>query len=283
MTGARARTGPTARVDADRTTTWEPAPEDVVWDLRRDARPASPCLLVLPHAGGSAHGYLRWAPLLAPDVGLLIGQYPGRGARYKEPLPSTMDELVHPILRHLPADCTELYVLGHSMGAMVAFEVVRQMEAAGRQVRGLIASSCRAPHLTDPDGTHPRRMTDDELVALLRQRGGTPEEILGHPDMRTMVLRTVRADFAIHCEFRWTGPPRPLRCPVTAVGGDRDPEVPAGALAAWTELSGAGGSAHALPGGHFYFEPDPSGLMAVIADAVRTAAPRPDASEGDPR
>ena len=116
-------------------------PDDVVWDLGSETGRRVD-LLVLPHAGGSAHAYLDWADLLPPGVGLLIGQYPGRGARYAEPLPASMDLLVDPIVAHLPSTAEQLIVLGHSMGGLVAFEIVRRLEALGRPVLGLVASAC---------------------------------------------------------------------------------------------------------------------------------------------
>ncbi|GAA2695404.1 thioesterase II family protein [Nonomuraea recticatena] len=242
--------------------------QDVVWDLGPGpGRRVN--LLVLPHAGGSAHAYLDWADLLPAGFGLLIGQYPGRGARYAEPLPESVDDLVDPIVAHLPPTADELIVLGHSMGGLMAFEIVRRLEELGRPVLGLVASACRAPHLPNPSPVHPETLSDDELVAVLRTRGGTPEEVLDHPQLRSMVMGTVRADFAIDDTYRFTGPTRVLRCPVAAVGGDSDPVVPLGDLARWAEASCSKVTTHVLPGGHFYFQDDPSALLSIAVMAGR--------------
>lgn len=118
--------------DDDRSPAFTPAPDDVVWDLPGEGEQRV-SLLVLPHAGGNAHAYAEWRAYLPADVRLLIGQYPGRGARFAEDLPRDVADLAGPVVAALPAGATdELVVLGHSMGSLVAFEVVRALQAAGR-------------------------------------------------------------------------------------------------------------------------------------------------------
>lgn len=240
-----------------------PAPEDVVWDLPGNA-PHRLSLLVLPHAGGNAHAYSVWREHLPADVRLLIGQYPGRGARYCEDLPGSVDDLALPVVEALPADTGALVVLGHSMGSLVAFEVTRALQAAGRTPRGLIASACRAPVLPNQCPVHPERMDDDELVAAIKARGGTDDGILDDPELREIVLPSIRADFAIDDVYRCTAPGVRLDCPVAVFGGDADPIVPVGMLAGWSGVAGHEIEPEVLPGDHFYFQQDLPGFFARL-------------------
>ncbi|MGW1468144.1 thioesterase II family protein [Streptomyces sp. NPDC002308] len=254
--------------------TTSPAPEDVVWDLPGDT-PHSLSLLVLPHAGGNAHAYGGWREHLPADVRLLIGQYPGRGARYCEDLPVSVDDLAQPVVDSLPADTGELVVFGHSMGSLVAFEVTRALRAAGRSPRGLIASACRAPVLPNQCPVHPERLDDDELVAAIKARGGTDDGILDDPELREIVLPSIRADFAIDDAYRCTAPDTRLDCRVTVFGGDADPIVPRDMLAGWSRVSGHEVVPHVLPGDHFYFQQDLRGFfdrLIPVLDAHRDSA-----------
>ncbi|MYY03554.1 MULTISPECIES: alpha/beta fold hydrolase [unclassified Streptomyces] len=256
------------------TTSPAPAPEDVVWDLPGDT-PHRLSLLVLPHAGGNAHAYGGWREHLPADVRLLIGQYPGRGARYCEELPLSVDDLAQPVVDSLPADTGELVVFGHSMGSLVAFEVTRALRAAGRTPRGLIASACRAPVLPNQCPVHPERLDDDQLVAAIKERGGTDDGILDDPELREIVLPSIRADFAIDDAYRCTAPDARLDCPVAVFGGDADPIVPAEMLGGWSQVTGDEVVPQVLPGDHFYFQQDLPGFFArlnPVLDALRESA-----------
>ncbi|MFJ8233540.1 thioesterase II family protein [Streptomyces sp. NPDC094448] len=251
-----------------------PHADDIVWDLPGDG-PQRTALLVLPHAGGNAHAYSDWRDRLPADVRLLIGQYPGRGARYSEELPTTIADLAGPVAAALPGDLPEdLVVLGHSMGSLVAFEVVRRLAAAGRPARALVASACRAPFLPNPSAVHPERLDDDQLVAAIKERGGTDDGILDEPELREIVIPSIRADFAIDDVYRCAADEASVDCPVTVIGGDQDPVVPVTALGRWAEITAAGFTEHVLPGGHFYFQQQLPAFFALL-DTVLGAAPAP--------
>lgn len=250
------------------------APEDIVWDLPGDA-PHSLSLLVLPHAGGNAHAYGVWREHLPADIRLLIGQYPGRGARYCEDLPGSADDLALPVVGSLPPDSGDLVVLGHSMGSLVAFEVTRVLQAADRTPRGLIASACRAPVVPNQRPVHPWQLDDDELVAAIKERGGTEDGILDDPELREIVLPSIRADFAIDDAYRCTTPNARLDCPVAVFGGDADPIVSVNMLADWSLVAGHNIVPNVLPGDHFYFQQDLPGFFArlnPVLEALRDPA-----------
>ncbi|MEU0406060.1 alpha/beta fold hydrolase [Streptomyces sp. NPDC006197] len=246
-----------------------PAPEDVVWDLPGDL-PHRLSLLVLPHAGGNAHAYSAWREHLPADVRLLIGQYPGRGARFSEDLPESVDDLALPVIDALPADTGDLVVLGHSMGSLVAFEVTRALQAVGRTPQGLIASACRAPVLPNQCPVHPERLDDDQLVAAIKERGGTDDGILDDEELREIVLPSIRADFAIDDAYRCTAPDVRLDCRVAVFGGDADPIVPVDMLDGWSLVAGHQVVPEVLTGDHFYFQQDLPGFFARLNPALET-------------
>ncbi|MET3988193.1 alpha/beta fold hydrolase [Streptomyces sp. PvR034] len=245
-----------------------PAPDDVVWDLPGEG-PQRLSLLVLPHAGGNAHAYAEWREHLPADVRLLIGQYPGRGARFAEELPRDIADLAGPVVAALPAGVTEeLVVLGHSMGSLVAFEVVRLLQAAGHTPRHLVASACRAPFLPNPSAVYPERLDDDQLVAAIKERGGTDDGILDEPELREIILPSIRADFAIDDVYRCADEAARVDCPVLVVGGDADPVVPAEALERWAQVTDHDFATRILPGGHFYFQQQLPAFFDLLSGAL---------------
>jgi len=241
---------------------------DVVWSVPEYPARPGPALLVLPHAGGNAHSYGPWRESLPEHIRLLLGQYPGRGARFIDPLPVGMDDLAEPVLRALPPDVDDLVVLGHSMGSLVAFEVARRLTAAGRAPRGLIVSACRAPDQPNPSPVHPESLNDDELVAVIQARGGTDGEILDEPELRELVLPAIRADFAIDDAYRCPAASHTLTCPVAVLGGDADPVVPVTALDGWARCTTGPIRVTTFPGGHFYHQRQLAAVMAAVSAAV---------------
>jgi surfactin synthase thioesterase subunit len=246
--------------------------EDVVWSLPEGPATGTLSLLVLPHAGGNAHAYTEWRDQLPDSVRLLIGQYPGRGARFADPLPTTIADLAEPVLACLPPDTSDLVVLGHSMGSLVAFEIARLLTENGRPPLAFIASACRAPHLANPSPVHPERLDDDELVAAIKARGGTDDGILDEPELREIIIPSIRADFAIDDAYRFTGADEVLACPVTVIGGDTDPVVPVAALPEWSRTTSAASAVQVLPGGHFYFQQQLPRFLSLITSVIEDVA-----------
>ncbi|WP_130799650.1 thioesterase II family protein [Streptomyces otsuchiensis] len=254
-----------------------PAPDDVVWRLPGSAPVQRTSLLVLAHSGGNAHAYSGWRAHLPEDVTLLVGQYPGRGARFSEELPGSLDDLAGPILAALPPGTGDLVVLGHSMGSLVAFEIARRLTEAGRPPRALIASACRAPFLDNPSVVLPERLDDDQLVAAIKERGGTDDGILDDPELREIVLPAIRADFGIDDVYRFDGALPAVDCPVTVLGGEADTVAPPEMLAPWAEVTSGGCVQEFLPGGHFYFQQQLDAFFvrvnAVLSGVESAAAP----------
>jgi pyochelin biosynthetic protein PchC len=234
--------------------------------------------MLVPHAGGSAHAYRDWGPHLDSRVGLIAAQYPGRGRRHREPPPAGIREMVQPLAAALGRLTGPVYVFGHSLGALVGFELAWALEQRNQDVAALFVSSCRAPHMANPRPVNSASLSDDELVSLLKLRGGTPDEVLEDADMRVMVLDIMRRDFTIDDNYRYGGPGRRLGCPIIAVGGSSDPILSAENLAHWGDLSWAGAQVHTVPGGHFYFTDNLPALMAIIHGVLRQRVPASSAS-----
>lgn len=208
-------------------------------------------LFCLPHAGAGASVYRDWAALLAPEVEVVPVQLPGRESRYKEPplrsVSGITAELMEPLTDRLEPDFS---LFGHSMGALIAYELTRALAARGTPPRRLFVSGHRAPHLP-PARSDAHLLPDPELLAVIEELEGTPPEVLAEPQLVRLMLPLMRADFEA-CETYSHPHESPLPVPVTALGGLRDPSVSVAEIRAWQHLTSAGFDAEIYPGGHFY-------------------------------
>lgn len=150
------------------------------------------------------------------------------------------------------------------MGSMVAFEVVRRLRPRfPAPVSRLIVSACKAP--TDIGADRPD-LDDDDIREFVRDLGGTGSVVLDNEDVWRFSLPALRADLrAIH-RYRYEPGP-PLGCPVVAIAGAQDDTATAEDMRRWRAFTVAGFAVHTMPGGHFYLDDLPSGLLPLLTDA----------------
>lgn len=251
-------------------------PEHVEKWLRRfvPAPDARVRLVCLPHAGGSASYFFPTSTALAPAVEVLAVQYPGRQERRHEPAVDNVPELADQIfsaLRH--QDDRPLALFGHSMGAILGYEVALRIQDAGLpSPTHLFASGRRAPSRYRDERVH--EVSDDRLVTELTNLGGTDVSMLSDPELLAMILPVVRSDYAAVENYRHD-PGRTLDCPVTVLTGDRDPRVTLTEARAWDEHTSGPTDLQVLPGGHFFLVDQSDQVLATLK---RKLAPKTDMS-----
>nr|AXL05451.1 thioesterase [uncultured bacterium] len=208
-------------------------------------------LVCLPHAGGSASFFFPVAKALAPAVEVLAVQYPGRQDRRHEPVVDNIPDLADQILdalRHLGD--RPLALFGHSMGAVLGYEVALRMPGAGLPApTRLFASGRRAPCRDRAERVH--QASDAEIVSEMRTLGGVDAAMLADPEVLEMILPTVRGDYRAVETYRHD-PDRKLDCPITVLTGDSDPRVSMDEARAWAEHTTGPTDLEVLPGGHFF-------------------------------
>ena len=239
------------------------ATDEARWGRRYHAdRGATTRLVCFPHAGGAASFYHPVSARLAPGTEVVAVQYPGRQDRFSEPAPTdlaTIADLAYDALKGLLGQLpTGLF--GHSMGALVAFEVARRMEADGLAPVHLFVSGRGAPSIPRTGG---RPRDDAGIVAELRDMAGTDAALLADDELLEMILPAVRSDYAAVDGYR-CAPGVTVRCPVTALGGDDDPRASLTDVRAWQGHTEGGFDMKVFPGGHFYLVEQAPAVIAEL-------------------
>lgn len=222
-------------------------------------------LLCFPYAGGGAMIYRDWARGLPAGCKVTAVQLPGRGPRIREvpvtALPQLIEELAPAVLPHLKAP---FVFFGHSMGAVISFELARRLRREGaRGPLKLFVSGAPAPQSF---GTREplHALPHEELVEELKRLNGTPREVLEHPELLELMLPLLRADFSI-CDTYEYEDGAPLDCPITVFGGLDDTSVTREGLEGWREQTSAAFTLRMLPGDHFFLHSAQAGLLAIVA------------------
>lgn len=221
-------------------------------------------LICFPHAGGSASAFRPWRAVMPPDVTLHVMQYPGRESRFGEPLIDRMPDLARLLTDELMSQgIRRPYVLlGHSMGAAVAYEVAQELRRRGQPGPDLLVP-CARQSPAEPRRGEVHRGDDDVLLAELRRLGGTPSEVLADPDLRRTVLRVVRNDYRLS-ETYVAQPAPPLECPIMVLVGDADPECSAADGAGWAAVTTGHTTVSTFSGDHFFLTPRRREIVTAV-------------------
>lgn len=229
-------------------------------------------LFCFPYAGGGAAIFRNWSKQLPPEVEVCPVQLPGREHRLREAAFSQIAPLIDSVMDGLHPYLDMPYALfGHSMGALVSFELARRLYRTEHRSKllHLFVSGHRAPQIPDPNPPT-YHLPEEEFIEELRNLNGTPEEVLQNQELLSLLLPLLRSDFAL-CETYIYVDDAPLHCPVTAYGGLQDREASQSDLARWKELTDSSFYLRRFPGDHFFLHAQQSLLLqSLIQDLKRS-------------
>ncbi len=221
-------------------------------------------LFCLPYAGGGAAIYRAWPDFLPISVELVPVHLPGRETRINEPPFTRLRPLVETLAAVITPHLDKPFaIFGHSMGALIGFELARQLRREHKpQPVHLFISGRDAPHLAG-GCLHTFQLPEPEFVEEVRRLNGTPKEVLDHQELRKLVLPSLRSDFEIVQTYAYLPEPK-LDCPISVFGGLQD-RIPRLQLEGWREHTNAAFSLDMLPGDHFFLRTSQHRLLDMLS------------------
>ena len=242
------------------------SPTNELWreDFSQVLQPALR-LFCFPYAGGSAVIFHKWAASLPKSIEVCPIYLPGRGHRSREKAFTDIDSLVAETAESiLPSLAPPFAFFGHSMGALICFELARYLRKGHHPEPVHIFVSGRSAPQIQADERLTYSLPDDEFISELRRLDGTPGEIFEHAELLSLMLPILRADFALTQRYQYKAEP-PLDCSISALGGLEDYEVTRTQLEPWQEQTSSRFALHLFPGNHFFLNTARSFLLPVIA------------------
>jgi medium-chain acyl-[acyl-carrier-protein] hydrolase len=244
------------------------------WILRpRPNEKASLRLFCVPHAGGSAMAFRTWTQDLPDHIEVCAIELPGHGRRIKEGPYSQLKSLLAALVElMLPHNDRPYALFGHSFGALVCFELARELQnhKALPPVQ-LCVSGAKAPNLFIDDSTF-HKQPDSQLIDEVRRLRGTPEAVLENEEMVSAMLPAIRADYEMLDTYVYTDAD-PLSCPILCLAGSADPQVERDSLQAWAEHTTAGFNMVMFPGDHFYLFRAQTQVLKTLSTALEQVLP----------
>lgn len=223
-------------------------------------------LICFPHAGGSARSYIPWKRLVPPSVEVIAVQLPGRDYPTYSQIPVNFSELCDALMPHVRALVrgAPYALFGHSMGALLAYEVARLLQVSGDHLPvAVFVSGCQPPQRWM---RRERRTswTDAQILAEVVALGGTPEELIHYPELRDIILPILRYDYAILDTY--VDKPGPaLLSSLGVLGGLEDPFVSPKDLVGWFDQTQVRSRLQTFAGGHFFVQSELKEVVRFVA------------------
>jgi medium-chain acyl-[acyl-carrier-protein] hydrolase len=224
-------------------------------------------LFCFPYVGASHTVFRTWSRILPDEVTVYGVALPGRGRRILEAPISNLRDLVDELEEAIQPYLDRPYAFyGHSFGALVGFELARHLRRQSTSPALLSVSGAHPPQLFRGD-TANHTLSDQELVAVVRRLGGTPEAVLENAELVAALLPAIRADYEALETYVYT-PGEPFDFPILGLGGTEDPQVALGDIQAWSEHTRAEFTLQLFPGGHFFIHQLEPQVLEILGSVL---------------
>lgn len=238
------------------------------FSCEKHAPNASLRLFCFSYAGGNAMMFRPWQEFFWPKIEVCPLQIPGHGTRLGEAPFTRMRPLVQAMVGPMMEFLDRPFAFfGHSMGAILAFELAHALRSeCGLTPSHLFVSGRPAPHRPLPPPLH--NLPRPQLLEELRRLKGTPDEVLQHEELLEVLIPLLRADFEVIETYEYVSRPK-LACPITAFGGIEDLRVSRTDLEGWAEHGSGGFSLRMLNGDHFFIHKLQAQLLQMVSEEIQ--------------
>lgn len=222
-------------------------------------------LFCFPFAGGNSFSYRRFEPYVSSLFKMEVIEYPGRGIRSREACIRDMPGLVQDLYaRYAPAfreGACAFY--GHSLGAIVAFSLIKKMGAQGCPLPiHLVATGAGGPASKPKVRRNRHLMSKEDFLHEIRELDGSPQEILENTELLDYFEPILRADFEISENFHYDHD-RPLTLPITVITGMQE-AISEERIRLWQQETLRPIDFIKMPGKHFFIYDHPDQIMQVV-------------------
>lgn len=227
-------------------------------------------LFCFPPAGSGALFFRKWALAdVFPEAEVYAICLPGRESRLREPLFTDIHLLVSALLPNMISYLDiPFLIVGHSLGAIVGFEVVNRLQNQGLPLPLKLFVSARQAPTTNLNTNELHLLPNSKLKEKLHLYAGTPVAVLQNDELMNLFLPIIRADLKMNETYN-AGRGVQLDCPISAFAGLNDPVTSVSDVSRWAEHTKRSFELHTYPGGHFPTNEEIRLIMSIIEAEVK--------------
>jgi len=208
-------------------------------------------LFCIPFSGGNTYSYFEFRKYLSDEIELLLPELPGRGKRISDPLLDSIEAMTEDLYKQIEGKTESDYaIFGHSLGALLGYALCKKLTHLNMRLpKHLIVSGQTAPSLIKPENRH--ALPDEDFLNIMREMGGTPEELLADKSFIQFFLPIIRADFRSVSSYKYVPMADKLDLPITVMLGDRE-DIKDEEAQRWNNETKIPVKIHRFEGGHFF-------------------------------
>ncbi len=225
-------------------------------------------LFCLPFAGGAASIYDKWESKLSKKIELCPINLAGRGNRFTDKPYADLEEAVddiYDIIKNNITEDSEYAIFGHSMGALLAYELIQKIQSHGKNGPVHVFFSGRKPvHIPKTEKFY-RDMDDLEFQEAVLLLGITPPEIFKNLELKEIFIPLLRSDFTIAETFVDRPEIVPLKCNISALIGKHE-NITSEEAEQWEFHTTENCSVYYIEGGHFFLLNQLQTVINIIND-----------------
>ncbi len=227
-------------------------------------------LFMIPHAGGSAKSYCSFKKNLPASIKIVPMEIAGRTSRSDEPFFSTIQECAEDLLtRHIDIIKNEKYAFfGHSMGTMIATELVSRIQSAGLPEPEHVFLSGRFAPDEVYDLIGRKNPSDDDILSFFSVNSLLPDSVLSNKDVLNLFSKIICSDVRMTEGYTISPEKVKFRCDISIMYGQDDEFLKVSDMNGWTRFADKKCSFYSFSGGHFYHLDDKKAVCKVITDAI---------------
>jgi surfactin synthase thioesterase subunit len=182
-------------------------------------------IFCLPFAGGNKYSYKAYEKLCPTGLKFITLEYPGRGQRLVENLMGSVDEIVEDMYNQIVCLIGDgkYAMYGHSMGAIIGFELIHKMQAHGIILPAhLFVTGRLGPACVKTNEKNWHQLSKPVFFQRLKELEGFPPEVFENNDLMDFVEPIIRSDFKVVETYQYQKRP-PLKIPITVITGNEEP------------------------------------------------------------
>lgn len=229
-------------------------------------------IFAFPFAGGSKYSYRVLHDYVPADFEWETIELPGRGSRMSEPLLSDLKETAEDVFQQIKKKISEggeYLIYGHSMGALLGYELTKKIVEAGLNKPLCLFLTGRGA----PSVGKEKKISGYERDAFWKEihdLGGLPKEILENEEMKDFFEPFLRCDFKAVEDYQYEGMEKPFPIPLFIRTGS-DELIYGKDVMKWQKETEYPIDLKVLPGDHFFIFQHPEYIIMQIVEACKKA------------
>ena len=231
-------------------------------------------LLCLPFAGGNKYSYREFSEKAPAFLKVITLDYPGRGARMKDPFSKDIEELTNDVYDQVVPLLSrgDYAIYGHSLGGLMAYKLARKLVSAGHNPPlHLFITGTTGPSAPSRSEKKRHLLDKTEFLAEIRDLDGMPDEILNNEELLYFFEPILRSDFKISEDYLHV-PEAPLNVPMTVITGTEE-DMEAADIQLWQKETHQIVDFKRMPGKHFFIFQHTYHVIEIISRKLYAYTP----------